>query len=279
MVEMEKQSQHPIARALVEGLAEISTVELTDVVDQGDGGIAARWDEQPVCVGSPAYVARHGNRVPSELRVRREELEKSGVTVVLVCVEKTAVALAGLGDQVREDSAAAVAALGKLGWHASILSGDAQPVVDAVAKSVGIDPIDAKGQMTPEDKLTAVRHHRGNAPVIMIGDGVNDAAALAAANAGVAVHGGAEASLAAAEVYVAIPGMASVVPLFIAARRVMQTVRRNLLISLAYNLIVGILAATGRMNPLIAAILMPISSASVLFLSVASVRKIGQVRS
>jgi Cu2+-exporting ATPase len=133
--------------------------------------------------------------------------------------------------------------------------------------------------MTPEDKLTAVRHHRGNAPVIMIGDGVNDAAALAAANAGVAVHGGAEASLAAAEVYVAIPGMASVVPLFIAARRVMQTVRRNLLISLAYNLIVGILAATGRMNPLIAAILMPISSASVLFLSVASVRKIGQVRS
>ena len=73
--------------------------------------------------------------------------------------------------------------------------------------------------------------------------------------------------------------MASVVPLFIAARRVMQTVRRNLLISLAYNLIVGILAATGRMNPLIAAILMPISSASVLFLSVASVRKIGQVRS
>ena len=111
--------------------------------------------------------------------------------------------------------------------------------------------------MTPEAKLSAVRNARGNGPVVMVGDGVNDAAALAAADVGIAVHGGAEASLAAADVYIASPGMTPLVDLIQSSRKTMRIIRRNLLLSLVYNVLTGGFAAAGKMNPLVAAILMP----------------------
>jgi len=100
---------------------------------------------------------------------------------------------------------------------------------------------------------------------------VNDAAALAAADVGIAVHGGAEASLAAADVYIARPGLAPVVELVQVSRKAMHVIHRNLIISLSYNLLAGALAVGGWMTPMIAAIIMPVSSATVLGLSVLSI--------
>jgi Cu2+-exporting ATPase len=128
----------------------------------------------------------------------------------------------------------------------------------------------AAGQVSPEDKLAAVRRAEapdGDGVTIMVGDGVNDAAALAAADVGVAVHGGAEASLAAADVYIARPGLRPLVYLVETGRHAMRVIRRNLLVSLSYNVLAGTLAATGLMTPLLAAIIMPISSATVLSLA------------
>jgi Cu2+-exporting ATPase len=161
-------------------------------------------------------------------------------------------------------------------WRPEILSGDAQPVVAIVARTVGIESNSAHGAMTPEAKLTAVRESRKSAPVLMVGDGVNDAAALAAADVGIAVHGGAEASLAAADVYIAAPGLTPLAYLVDSSRRTLGVIHRNLAISLAYNLFTCSLAAAGKMNPLLCAILMPISSASVLAIAIASVRRIGR---
>ncbi len=228
VAELEKHSQHPIAMALREAFggerqkraAPASPSPLSDVRETGDGGIEATCGGQTISVGSPAYFARAGTSVNDELGQLRRHWESRGNTVVLVAVNGKAVALASLGDQVRDDSSEAVATLADLGWVPSILSGDATGAVSAVARAVGIDAGRAMGEMTPEQKLDAVRLRRGvqSGPVVMVGDGVNDAAALAAADVGIAVHGGAEASLAAADVYIASPGLLPVAELVATAQ-------------------------------------------------------------
>ena len=113
--------------------------------------------------------------------------------------------MVGLDDPLREDVAAALTELRRLGWQVRILSGDHPQVVAAVARRLGIAPADAQGGTAPEEKVAYVRRLAEAGPVVMVGDGVNDAAALSAATVGIAVHGGAEASLAAADVYLNRP--------------------------------------------------------------------------
>jgi Cu2+-exporting ATPase len=191
-------------------------------------------------------------------------LRADGSTAVVVAVDGDAVAVAGLADALRPDAAAAVARIRARGWQVRILSGDDPAVVAAIGRRLGIAPDRCRGSMTPEDKLHAVRGTVTREPVVMVGDGVNDAAALAAATVGIGVHGGAEAVLAAADVYVARPGVAAVAELLDGAERTRRVIRRNLVFSLAYNVVAVALAMTGRLDPIAAAILMPLSSVTVI---------------
>ncbi len=175
--------------------------------------------------------------------------------------------MAGFGDPLEPDAASSIAVLRQLGWTVSVLSGDHPEVVKAVAQQLGIAEKDWRGGVTPEEKHELVRSEARRRPVMMVGDGVNDAAALAAATVGVAVRGGAEASLSAADVFLTAPGLKPLVELVQGGHRVMVVIRRNLLISLAYNAIGASLAVTGMINPLIAAVLMPLSSLTVMTLS------------
>ena len=124
-----------------------------------------------------------------------------------------------------------------------------------------------RGGMSPEEKLAAVREAGERGPVVMVGDGVNDAAALAVAGVGIAVHGGAEASLAAADVYLSRAGLGPILSLLGASRRTMRVIRWNLAASLGYNALAASLAMAGIINPWIAAILMPASSLTVVAVS------------
>jgi Cu2+-exporting ATPase len=274
---VEGRSNHPVGRALHESLgakyeAEANDADISfDVSERGDGGICAEIHGGCVEIGSPGYMRRAEVTVPEEFEGEIRRLESDGITAVVVAVDRNAVAVAGLGDNVRDDAKSSVAQLEHSGWRASICSGDAREVVQSVGRRIGIAGERVFGQVSPEGKLSRIERRASDRAVVMVGDGVNDAAALAAADVGIAVHGGAEASLCAADVYIARPGLSAVVELVQCSRKTMQIVRRNLCISLGYNVLAGALAAAGLMTPMLAAILMPISSATVLSLTVAFV--------
>jgi Cu2+-exporting ATPase len=177
------------------------------------------------------------------------------------------VASAGFGDPIRPDAKDAIRALQRRGWRVGIISGDDGQVVAAVGASLGLEPDMCVGGAAPEEKLRLVEEAKRHGTVVMVGDGVNDAAAIAAASVGVGVHGGAEACLSTADVYLARPGLSSLVTLIEGAARTITVIRRNIAFSINYNIVGAALAVTGLINPLIAAILMPASSLTVVLAS------------
>ncbi len=149
----------------------------------------------------------------------------------------------------------------------SIVSGDDPAVVRVVAHSLGLADTDAIGSATPEDKRALVQRESASGPVVMVGDGVNDAAAIAVASVGIGVHGGAEACLATADVYLAEAGLAPLVRLTDGAQRTLNVIRRNIVFALAYNVVGVTLAMSGMLSPLVAALLMPAASLTVVIAS------------
>jgi Cu2+-exporting ATPase len=260
---LEAESAHPLARALAAGLDAAGPLPaVARARESAGGGIEGEVDGRALLVGSPRFAAQRGVRVGGAVLGEVERLAAEGHTPVVVAVDGVAVAVAGLGDVVRPDAVAALARVRALGWRLGILSGDHPAVVAAVGRQLGIAA--CLGQVSPEDKLRHVERARAAGPVVMVGDGVNDAAALAAATVGIGVHGGAEAVLAAADVFVTRPGIGAVADLLDGAHRALRVIRRNLALSLGYNAIAVALAMTGHLNPVAAAILMPLSSVTVI---------------
>jgi Cu2+-exporting ATPase len=271
VAELEKHSAHPIAQALVDAQQEATGHEIPvcDVVQVTGGGISGTVAGRRLIVGSPSFVRQQGCQIPASIEKAEAETIAAAATPVLVAIDGRAVAVAGLGDPLRPDIADSLERLRKLGWKTRVLSGDHPEVVAAIGRQLGIEPSDAIGGASPEAKLAVVREASASGPVVMVGDGVNDAAALSAASVGIAVHGGAEASLAAAHVYLDRPGLAPILELIHAARSTLSAIGRCFVASICYNSLAGVLAVTGVISPLAAAILMPISSFTVFTLAYA----------
>ncbi|MCA9285170.1 MAG: cation-translocating P-type ATPase, partial [Phycisphaerales bacterium] len=274
----ERRVAHPVARAIVswcDGTDDETDAlpprvvrhdDVTELEQTLGGGIGATVNGQRVLVGSPAFVGARAIFEPA-LAAATSQFGANGLTPVAVAVEGRVRAVLGLGDAIRSDASTTLASIRRLGWRVGLLSGDHPAVVARVAAALAIDPTLARGGASPEDKVAAVERAAQDGSVVMVGDGVNDAAALAVATVGVAVHGGAEASLAAADVHLASPGLAPIAELLEGSRRTLRIIRRNLMASLVYNLIAATLAATGAISPLMAAVIMPLSSLTVVGLS------------
>ncbi len=268
---LERHSRHPIAAAFAAAWPEVEAPVATEVSEVLGAGIEGLVAGRRVLVGRPTWV-RERVKGGGPVRHPRREL-----TPVLVAVDGHIVAQAGFGDPLRPGARAAVESLVRAGWEVRLLSGDAPHVVEGIASALGLDRSRAEGGATPERKREVIRVarataqplHRGGAlrPVVMVGDGVNDAAAIASATVGIAVRGGAEASLAAADVYLARGGVGALEELIEGARRTTAIIRRNMLIALGYNAIGVTLAMMGIIDPLFAAILMPTSSLTVVLLA------------
>jgi Cu2+-exporting ATPase len=256
---LEEGSSHPIAVAFRSAWTALDAVPVSESVHAVGGGIRGRVDGHDVVVGSPAFVnsRTHGDAPAID----------ASLTPVLVAVDGAIVGAAAIGDPVRFDAAESIARLRAAGWSVSILSGDAPSVVRHVADQVGVAAEACTGGASPETKLNMIEAARARGSVVMVGDGINDAAAIAAASVGVGVHGGAEACLASADIYLTEPGLRSLVQLTEGASRTMRVIRRNLAFSLLYNVIGAGLAMRGLLTPLVAAILMPASSLTVVIAS------------
>jgi len=263
--QIESQVSHPVARAFVRGLPEVAATSVVEVERSTDGsGVRGNIAGRELLIGSPTHVERETGRLSDTVAQVVRRYVDEGLTPVLIADEGTVTAAAGIGDPLRPGSAVAVDDLREMGWRVGILSGDHPGVVAAVAQRLGIPAEDRRGGATPEEKLGVIERAAAEGPVVMVGDGVNDAAALSAATVGVAVHGGAETAMAFADVFLTHEGIESLGSLFRGARRTMRVIRLNLIFSLLYNVVGASLAITGLIGPLVAAVLMPLSSLTVI---------------
>jgi Cu2+-exporting ATPase len=262
VVALERHSSHPVAAGFLEAWPELDAPIAAAVRQTLGGGIEGRVNGHDVMVGSPGFVrARAAGAPPTGAPMSAAD------TPVWVSVDGTVVAAASFGDPLRPEAPGVVARLKARGWAVHLLSGDAREVVRAAARQVGV-PDDAwRGEVTPEAKLEEIERAAAGGPVVMVGDGVNDAAAMARATVGIAVRGGAEASLAVADVYLSRPGLTALDALVEGSERTLRVIRRNVGLSLVYNIVGAGLAMGGWINPLVAAILMPASSITVVLAS------------
>jgi Cu2+-exporting ATPase len=270
---VEAGSNHPIARAIVAyaapGALPSPLPSAIDIREELGRGITGVVGGRRVAVGAPAWVRErcgHGRALTRWI----DELAERGETPVAIAIDGIEVAVAGLADPVRGDAAEAIGELERLGWHVELLSGDDERVVRSVGESLGIAAARCHGGVSPERKAAAVAAARAHGPVVMVGDGVNDAAAMAAASAGIAVSGAAEIAVEVADVYLRAPSIRAIATTATGARETLATIRWSLRFSLAYNVLAGALAITGLIHPLIAALVMPLSSSTVLACSLRS---------
>lgn len=260
---VEARSAHPVARAVERALDAGADTEVTAMRETPGGGIEARVAGHDVVVGSVPFV-RGRCSIPAWALARATEVANDGTTPVLVSVDGDVRAMLAVGDPVRTDARPCLEALQRMGYRLAVLSGDQPAVVHAVSKKIGVQFDEVVGGASPEAKLAFIEEKAATGSVIMVGDGVNDAAALSAATVGIAIRGGAEASLEAADVFATHDGLHPLVELAEGSRRTLKVIRASLWRSLAYNLSVGTLAALGFVGPLLAALLMPLSSLTVI---------------
>ncbi len=266
---IESLCDHPTAVALTEAGGDNQPRD-AEVTDRKANGIEGTCQGRTLTIGSVGFIKERGHTIDAAMQSAVDAALDAAATPVLVAADGKVAAVAAIGDALRDDTPQAIDRLRSLGWRIVIASGDHPGIVQHIARQLDIAPDNAHGGMSPQAKLDMINDLSAQHHVAMVGDGVNDAAALAAAPVGLAMHGGAEAALAAADVYFASPGLTHAVQLILGARRTLTTIRVALGVSLGYNALAVALAAAGVIGPLAAAVLMPISSFTVVLVALSA---------
>jgi Cu+-exporting ATPase len=261
---LEDASEHPVARA-VAGAAREALGVLPAVADFANCeglGVTGVVDGHGVQVGRPALMAEWSLRVPAELDSARRAAEAQGRTAVLVAWDGAVRALLVVADTVKPTSAEAIGRLRALGLTPILLSGDNEATARAVAAEVGIDEVIA--EVLPADKAAVVRRLQADGrTVAMVGDGVNDAPALAQADLGLAIGTGTDVAIEASDLTLVSGDLRAAAAAIRLSRATLRTIRQNLVWAFGYNVAALPLAAAGLLNPLIAGAAMALSSVSV----------------
>ena len=267
----ERGSEHPLARAVVEGAeARGLALEEPESFENVPGrGIRATVAGAEVLVGTRALLEDHGvDPAPAEETMAR--LEREGKTAMLVARDGALVGVVADADTVKPTAREAVAALRERGVDVLLLTGDNERTARAVAESVGIDPEQVRAEVLPGDKADAVEAiQAGGRRAMMVGDGVNDAPALAVASVGVAIGSGTDVAIEAADVTLMRDDPMDVVRAIRVSEGTLAKIKQNLFWALGYNTAMIPLASLGLLQPVLAAGAMAFSSVSVLANSLA----------
>jgi len=260
----ELRSEHPLGAAVVRrarglGIEPTEPAEFEAVPGKGVravvGGVVVR-------VGTLRFLKEVGVSVPEDLDEARESMEAEGQTVMFVAANQQAVGVMGVADTVREASREAVEALRALGVDVVMVTGDNERTARSIARQVGIERVLA--QVLPGDKAKEIERLRAEGRVVaMVGDGINDAPALAAADVGIALGTGTDIAMEAADITLIRGDIRAVAAAIHLSRRTMATIRQNLFWAFIYNVIGIPLAALGFLSPVIAGTAMAFSSVSV----------------
>jgi P-type Cu+ transporter len=255
---VEDASEHPIARAIARAARE-QVVQLPQVggfTNREGLGVEGVVDGRGVLVGRPSLMRDWSLAVPPAIDDARRAAESQGQTAVLVAWDRGMLAVA---DTVKATSAEAVAALKALGLRPVLLTGDNRATAEAVAAQVGITEVIA--EVLPSDKVDVVRRLQAEGRVVaMVGDGVNDAPALAQADLGLAIGTGTDVAIEASDITLVSGDLRAAADAVRLSRRTLRTIKGNLFWAFAYNVAALPLAATGLLSPLMAGAAMAGSS-------------------
>jgi heavy metal-(Cd/Co/Hg/Pb/Zn)-translocating P-type ATPase len=243
LLSLERQSKHPIAHALCDYALALDgkILEVENFEEKIGHGVTGQIEG--LCYSIHSYQVFQGSKVLAKFTVR---------------------------DSVRDEAAQTVATFIERGLQVGVISGDKASIVHEVAEKVGISPSSVFAEVSPEEKNRMILE---DSNVLLVGDGANDAMALTSADVGVAVCGSADISLRAADVYLLNPGLESLGELHLLSQETMKIIRRNLVLSLSYNAVSVIAVFSGMITPLVAAIIMPMSSLTVLLSTIWGTKK------
>jgi Cu+-exporting ATPase len=256
-----QRSTHPLSRALASHAsnAKINLLPVTDFREETGAGVQGRIADETCRLGSPDFIRRQNIAFSDELLT---PLQTAGKSVIALARGAQLLGFIALADQLRDSSRPAVARLQSMGLKVVMLSGDQPATAQTIARQAGI--AEFRAQVRPEDKAAVVESYRqAGHKVGMVGDGINDAPALAAADIGFAMKSGSDIALEAADITLMRNDLNSVADAISLSRATLKKIRQNLFFAFAYNVLGIPLAAAGLLNPMIAGGAMALSSVSV----------------
>ena len=259
----EKQSEHPLAQAIVEGIKEksIELKEVTDFENIPGYGIKANVDGKEILVGTRRLMKKYNVEIDSVLD-KMEGLEKKGKTAMLAAVDGNYAGLVAVADTIKETSTSAIKRMKEMGLEVIMITGDNKQTASAIAKQAGVDHVIA--EVLPEGKAEEVKKLQAQGKkVAMVGDGINDAPALATADIGMAIGTGTDVAMEAADITLIRGDLNSIPDSILMSHKTMRNIKQNLFWALAYNTIGIPIAALGFLAPWLAGAAMAFSSVSV----------------